>query len=758
MGVCTCTSPDGNYSTTYEFDDGVPYNTDCERACRNWSSPTLTYLYPYGSEEWASRRRSCKMWVKDCGSGPDWITESEPRTQCVAGDSIGGKLLVDQGHGMGQYVDIGLKVLRASDEIVDYAPDGTPKYAGVEGPTKIIENPDSPFYGQEVKTCMVNGFDNYIYQVTRQSSSNVIPIAETSWGDVDVSTGAEAGQLAVPVFVFRKYGENVRTPGWAANYALNRDYDPEAICSVEDYFDITGETWETMPGIGGDSACDAKMKYLLYEGLGSYNELIYLRKSIADYELGCRIELGELLPETDFNEMYNANFSENKMWTEYDEVSSECALEDDPYDINAYCALYHWNWQNDGVCEGYDVENNPLGTAWWSGTSNSFGSSDFAEEYDALYADFLRNYFVNEQGIDSLANADDETLLSYANFYTNNQFNTSPEGVALALQAKARKACVVSKMYERYPNQFDWRGAFSPSNVTTGYTLLPDSMVGAYDWFNEDDVTDEGQIVSRTYSPTANEYGYETVDIPEGFVKMDYIEIPFEGQDEVAEFRGTVEVDPDINDARASMTDDIREPEGVFLPEDLDVPRIAAEEDLIESIEAGQLSDEDLKSLFTDESADAVSNMFEEVENQSSTETETEGQETEDEETIFDDGETDGEIVDEDSFDGSGDPIEEEDSFTDESSAEGDVQDEPMDVIEEEVILEVAEDEIVPEMATTTVVEDVMDVETLDDGVEKSGSIVPSSLKEAFQKPAVQAIAVACGIGLVAYFALGRKK
>ena len=132
MGVCTCTSPDGSVSTTYEFEEGVPYTTDCDIACRNWQNPAFTFLYPFGSPEFEAKRNSCKMWIKDCGSGPEWISVSEPRLQCTFGDKVGAKLNIDHG-GKGEKVDISLKVLKASNEIVDYAFNGpsTPAYWGV---------------------------------------------------------------------------------------------------------------------------------------------------------------------------------------------------------------------------------------------------------------------------------------------------------------------------------------------------------------------------------------------------------------------------------------------------------------------------------------------------------------------------------------------------------------------------------------------------------------------------------------------------
>ncbi len=607
MGVCTCTSPDGSVSTTYEFEEGVPYDTDCDIACRNWQNPSFTLLFPFGSPEFEARRNSCKMWVKDCGSPPEWISVSEPRLQCTFGDKVGAKLNIDHG-GKGEDVDISLKVLKASNEIVDYAFDGTPQYAGVEGPLMTITNPNSPFFGLQVKTCMVNGFDAFVYNVTRYPSSEVNPIAETAWGDVDVSTGDNVGQIAIPLFKFRKHGERIDSPNPAA-YALNPFYNPDAICSVEDYFDLTGETWETIGGVG--SGCDFKVYNLFVSGLGSGTGL---HKSISDYETGCRMELGELLPHSDFDEMYNRDFSTDKMFQEYSEVASECAEEDNPYELDAYCALYHWNWQNDGVCEGYDVQNNPLGTAWWQGTSNAFGQSENQAENDAVYAEWLRNYLVNEQGIEALSDASDDEILEYATLQTNANFMTSPEGLALDASQKSRMACVVTKMYERYPDEFDWRGAFSPQNTSSGSTLLPESLIGQYDWFDEDDVLFDGYVTAQTFSPTSNSNGWETLPLPEGLVKLPYYEVTPEGQEVVAEFRGEVEVQEGVNDARTSLTDDDREPEGVFLPDDPEIEIAGADNDLIESIEQGQIDDEQLKSLFSEESAEEVADMFEVVE------------------------------------------------------------------------------------------------------------------------------------------------
>ena len=45
------------------------------------------------------------MWIKDCGSGPEWISVSEPRLQCTFGDKVGAKLNIDHG-GKGEDVDM----------------------------------------------------------------------------------------------------------------------------------------------------------------------------------------------------------------------------------------------------------------------------------------------------------------------------------------------------------------------------------------------------------------------------------------------------------------------------------------------------------------------------------------------------------------------------------------------------------------------------------------------------------------------------
>ena len=762
MAQCTCTSPDGTQSTTYVF-ESAPYggSMNCDVACRLWRwNHALSMAYPYGSPEREAKMDSCKMWLKECGSGPDFISLSEPRTECVAGDSVGAKLVVDQGHGMGQEVDVQLKVMRASDEIVDYAPNGTPRYKGVEGPLKTITNPNSPFYGQQVKTCMVNGFDSYVYQVTRYPSSSVDPIASTAWGDADLSSGDDVGQLAVPLFKFRKHGERITDPAASANYGLNPFYNPNAICSVEEYFEATGYDWTTMPHAGSNT-CENKITHLFYTALGSGTGL---HKSISDYEFACRMQMGELLPDTDFNEMYKRNFSENKMWMEWDAVAAECEAEDNPYDVNAYCALYHWNSGYDGgICTGYDLESNPLGSAWWSGTSNAYGGIQDAD--NPIYKEWLHDYLLNTLGIDAVADMSLDEVMQYHTNTTWSNFLSSPQAIEYGNWKKARMACVVTKMYEQYPDQFDWRGAFPPSNTQSGTIILPEEMVGTYDWFDENDVEYDGQVVLQTFSPTANEYGYEAIELPEGLVKLSYVEVPLAGQDEVAAFRGEVEVSEGINEARETLTDDTREAEGVFLPEDPEIEVLGAEQDLIDSIEQGQIAEEDLSLYFSEESAGQVAEMFEETPQE-----ETPAEEPTDEETIFDDGEVDGEPTSDGDFDGMGEG--EDDTFTGEETTEEDVtpeeevevEDEPVVIDEEEVDVE-DEPVVIDEEYFPTIVEETAPIEAqstiqpvaMEMEVD-TASTAPKGLGEVLKSPVGQAVAVAGAVGLVTFLLMNRKK
>ncbi len=758
MGVCTCTSPDGTESTTYEF-ESAPYGgfLNCDIACRYWNwNHAYSFAYPYGSAKREAKMGSCKMWVKECGSGPDWITLSEPRTQCVAGDSVGAKIAVNHGHSMGQYVDVSLKVLKASNEIVDvleqdYGPDIN-LYAGVEGPLKTITDPESSFYGQEVRTCLVNGFDSYVYNVARYPSSSVDPIAETAWGEADLSTGADVGQLAVPLFKFRKYlGQELDTSA-GANYGLNPFYDPNAICSVEEFFDSTGFTWETLPTAGA-SLCEGKVRYLFFQGLGSDTGLT---KSTSDLELACRMQMGELLPKKDFDEIYNETFSKNKMVYEYDELAVECLEEGIPYDINAYCALYGGD-----ICSDYDVENNPLGSAWWSGTSMGYGGTINA--FNPYYLVWLKDYLVNDLGLTALADTDPMDLQEYHTNTTWSNFLVSQEGVEYFENKKKITSCVITKLYEKYPDEFDWRGAFPPSNVDSGNILLPEEMVGVYDWFDQDDVDFDGQVVLQTNSETSNEYGLEAVELPDGLVKLEYIEVPLNGQGVVAEFRGEVEVSGDINESRETLTDDVREPEGIFLPEDPEVEVIGAERDLIDSVEQGQLDEEDLKSLFSEESAIEVANMFENAdgtEPADSTDTS-----VTDEESIFDDGEVDGEPVSDDSFDGMGEP--EDDSF--ESDTEANTPDssddtdeiQPADDSMSEDALPIGEMEVTQENFPL-IVEDLSNVPVaVQTGITptpQSASLAPEKAQDFFKQPVVQALAVASVVGVVAFLILKKSK
>ena len=139
-------------------------------------------------------------------------------------------------------------------------------------------------------------------------------------------------------------------------------------------------------------------------------------------------------------------------------------------------------------------------------------------------------------------------------------------------------------------------------------------------------------MTAQTFSPTSNSYGYETLPLPEGVVKLPWYEVTPEGQAIVAEYRGEVEVQEGVNDARTSLTDDDREPEGVFLPDDPEIEVAGADNDLIESIEQGQIDDEQLKSLFSEESAEEVADMFEVVEGEPEDTQEEQPEDTQEEE------------------------------------------------------------------------------------------------------------------------------
>ena len=423
----------------------------------------------------------------------------------------------------------------------------------------------------------------------------------------------------------------------------------------------------------------------------------------------------------------------------------ECLEEGVPYDLDAYCALYHWNTANDGgICTGYDVENNPLGSAWWSGTSVAYGGT--LDAFNPYYLVWLKDYLVNDLGLTALADTDPMDLQEYHTNTTWSNFLVSEEGMEYGQNKKELTACVITKMYAEYPDQFDWRGAFPPSNTLSGRILLPEEMVGTYDWFDEDDVDFDGLVVLQTNSETANDYGYEEVEMPEGLVRLDYVEVPLEGMDIVAEYRGEVEVSDDINEARETLTDDTRQEEGVFLPDDQELEVMGAEDDLIDSVEEGQISDAELKLLFSDESAEQVANMFENIEGEELDET-TETSTT-DEESIFDDGEVDGEAVSDDSFDGMGDP--ENDTFT--SDTEVDTSDESASTTESESEVDTSQgvqesEEIIFNDYPYAPVE----AQTGVTPAPQTASVAPEKAQEFFKKPIVQALAVASVVGIVAF-------
>jgi hypothetical protein len=164
--------------------------------------------------------------------------------------------------------------------------------------------------------------------------------------------------------------------------------------------------------------------------------------------------------------------------------------------------------------------------------------------------------------------------------------------------------------------------------------------------------------------------------------------------------------------------------------------------------------------------------MFDDVDGEAddtSTSDTTGGTTTQDDETIFDDGEVDGEPATEGEFDGMGD--EEGDTFTGEETPEEDVtpeeevevEDEPV-VIDEEVLtiggLELNEENFpllsvdygTPVEAQSTIQPVAMEMNV------ETASTAPSSFKKVVQNPIVQAVALAGVVGVIAFAFLNRKK
>ena len=157
--------------------------------------------------------------------------------------------------------------------------------------------------------------------------------------------------------------------------------------------------------------------------------------------------------------------------------------------------------------------------------------------------------------------------------------------------------------------------------------------------------------------------------------------------------------------------------------------------------------------------------MFEETPQE-----ETPAEEPTDEETIFDDGEVDGEPTSDGDFDGMGEG--EDDTFTGEETTEEDVtpeeevevEDEPVVIDEEEVDVE-DEPVVIDEEYFPTIVEETAPIEAqstiqpvaMEMEVD-TASTAPKGLGEVLKSPVGQAVAVAGAVGLVTFLLMNRKK
>ena len=679
MPSCTCSSPDGSQSQTYYFDEMV---SSCENLCRLWDdNSSISRRFPYGSAERAEQGKSCKMFITECGSGPAWIQLSEPRTECVVGDRYSVQMELDQGHGMVQNVTIQLKVIG-------------------DGETLTINEPDSPFNGLEVKTCAVNGFDDYVYWQTKNSST-ANPIVTTPWGqELDLSTGPNVNQGSIPVYAFRNYHTGYYEDRRFI-LALNPFYSDDAVCSVEEWFEQTGQNWTTLPeSYFGLQGCEAKLVYVANQ-LDIANSM---QKSIEDYRLACRFENGEFLTEKDWGQIYKAGLSEDLMTDNVQELREECDAEGNPHDEDMREARYAVT--NSVQYNKAASDANPFGHVWWA-IARSY--PQLVSDNDA-YMEWLQNYLVEEQGIEAFEAMSPEEVLQYQNTYTYNNWLTSPEGEAFWNEKKDNEACVLTKLEQETP-EFDWRGAFNPT-FGNGI-LIPESLIGSYSWFDSTDAEYGGQIPAQTFSPTSNESGYEVVDVPEGIVKIKMVAVPPQAMEEVKALRGVIEVDPEVNEMRESLTTDFTAPEGVFLPDDDSVMRIGADDDLISSMEQGQLSDEDLYNLFTADSAEEVAAMFDDL----------------DIDTTEEDEQAEAEQ-----------DQEEQEEQEEDVAEEDEVQEQQVE--EEEVVV----DQPLPTSEATYYVEDI-----------QKSNPTPTE-KSLLEKPAFIAVAGAVLAGTIAYLIIQRQK
>ncbi len=601
MPSCTCSSPDGSESYTYYMEEQP---SSCENLCRFWdANSTFTRKYPYGSPEREAMkaRMSCKMFTKECGSGPTYIQKSAQRTECVVGDKVGASITIDHGHGMGESVSISLRVIG-------------------DGATYTIDEADSPFFGQQVKTCAVNGFDDWVYWQTR-NSSDALPIATAPWGqEIDVSTGADVAQGEIPVLAFSYPLEGeFEYRYWLLG--LNPFFRHEAICSIEEYFALTGLDWSTIehpiyPSLSDSPTwgCVDKVN-ILANAMSSANEIMMginstismsafdvpLARSRADAIFACQFDQGELLPVSDWKEIYNGNESEDLADDSFEEFSEECQEEGNPHDEQLY-EVIRKPWGGETAFSYWDPTH-PYGFIWWQ-KSKEYGGDD---EYD-FYLPWLRDYLIQEQGIEAFQDMPLSEVEEYHNTFTYNNWLASEEGLAYWTNMRENEACAIGKMYEE-DEDFDWRGAHPPQTITQ---IIPSSIVGNYSWFNDDDV-EEGFIVAQTFSETANEAGYESVPIPEGLVKLRVVSVPPYVSDEVRDLLAETQVAEDVNESRDLLTLDTDVPEGVFVPDDIELERMGAEDDFIKRMENGQISDEDLYKLFTADSAEEVAAMFDTI-------------------------------------------------------------------------------------------------------------------------------------------------
>ena len=314
MPSCTCTSPDGTQSTTYEF-ESAPFGgeMDCDMAWRfgHGIMPILSislWFSEAGSEN-GSVKRGWKN-VEVALIGFPFLNHANVWRDKVEQTRVNGQ-------GMGQQVDIWSPESKRRDCWCSWKTMGLTSI-DIRG-RRAAQNhykPDSPFMGNRSELAWWMGLI-HVWQVTP-------PVlwrwayCKTAWGDA-IFNGWRCGAIGRSYFQIQKAWES-----WPIKGQLAASTPSMTLMHLVHWgvFDISGLTWETIEGNSYEN------KVRNYHWIGFRDEFVY--SPTADLSL---------LPNADgnfaqegFNEMYR-KFSEQKMagiWRISLNVSKRV-----PYDLDA---------------------------------------------------------------------------------------------------------------------------------------------------------------------------------------------------------------------------------------------------------------------------------------------------------------------------------------------------------------------------------------------------------------------------------------